>query len=193
MMSLELLNTLAALGTFTVITATAIAATVQLRHLRRNNQLQAVLALRTERNTQKLDAAFEFVSSELDARLRDPEFRAELDGHVSPSRRIHKELDLADYYEHIGTYIKHRLVDEEIYFELGNPGRYWALSAAAIAIYRRARGPRAYENFEYLALREKEWNAAHEARTFPKDLQRIDLHDPYLAEDQKRLRDGSRS
>jgi hypothetical protein len=37
--SLELWSTLAAVGTFVVIAATAIAAFVQLRHIRRSNQL----------------------------------------------------------------------------------------------------------------------------------------------------------
>ena len=40
---LEILNTVAAVGTFLVITATAIAAAVQLRHLRANNQLAGML------------------------------------------------------------------------------------------------------------------------------------------------------
>ena len=42
-MSLELLNTLASIGTFVVIGATAIAAVVQLRHMRANNQLEGLL------------------------------------------------------------------------------------------------------------------------------------------------------
>jgi hypothetical protein len=42
-MSLELLNSLAAIGTFFVIAATAIAAIIQLRHMRANNQLQGLL------------------------------------------------------------------------------------------------------------------------------------------------------
>jgi hypothetical protein len=128
---LELINTLAAVGTFVVIAVTAIAAAVQLRHLRRNNQLQAVLALRTERATRELDAAFEFVSTQLHARLQDPAFRAELESSVAPSREAHKELRLADYYEHVGTYIKQQLIDEDVYFELSNPERYWNLVAPA--------------------------------------------------------------
>jgi hypothetical protein len=43
MMSFEALSALAAVGTFVVITATAIAAMVQLRHLRTSNQLTGLL------------------------------------------------------------------------------------------------------------------------------------------------------
>ena len=41
-MSLELASTLASIGTFIVITATAAAAIVQLRHLRSSNQIAAL-------------------------------------------------------------------------------------------------------------------------------------------------------
>ena len=182
-MTLELINTLAAIGTFVVITATAIAATVQLSHLRRNNQLQAILALRIERNTQQLDDAFEFVSTELRPRLEDPTFRAELDSAVPPSRRTHQELNVADYYEHIGTYLKQRLIDEDVYFELGNPARYWTLIEPAIAIYRRRRGLQTYENFEYLVIRDRAWSKAHADGTFPRNQKRLDVEDPYLSID----------
>lgn len=44
-MSLELLNALASAGTFIVIGATAIAAVIQLRHVRASNQLQGLLSV----------------------------------------------------------------------------------------------------------------------------------------------------
>jgi hypothetical protein len=183
-MTLELMNTLAAIGTFAVITATAIAAAVQLRHLRRNNQLQAVLALRTERATKVLDEAFDFVSTQLHVRLEDAAFRAELESPRAPSRQRHKELNVADYFEHVGTYIKKGLIDEDVYFELGNPERYWVLLAPAIAIYRRRRGLSVYENFEYLVLRAREWDKAHPDGTFPRGIQRLELEDSYAGAEQ---------
>src|SRR5215472_14260811 len=42
-MSLELVNALAAVGTFVVIAVTALAALIQLRHLRSSNQLAGLL------------------------------------------------------------------------------------------------------------------------------------------------------
>ncbi len=41
----EILNTIAAIGTFLVIAATAIAAVVQLRHMRASNQLEGLLSV----------------------------------------------------------------------------------------------------------------------------------------------------
>jgi hypothetical protein len=50
-MSLELLNTFATFGTFVVITATAVAALVQLRHARSSNQIAALNELRKAQET----------------------------------------------------------------------------------------------------------------------------------------------
>lgn len=185
-MSLELWNTLATVGTFVVILATAIAATIQLRHMRRNNELQAVLALRSE-ITPGVGEAFEFVSTELSVKLQDPQYRAELQDDFAPSRRAHKELILADYFEHIGTYVKRKLIGEDVYFEISSPGRYWALVEPAIAIYRRKRGPLAYENFEYLVIRERAWDKSHPHGALPKDEARLPLRDPYLKDDREGL------
>jgi len=134
-MSLELLNTLAAVGTFLVIAATALAAAKQLRHLRWNNQLQAVLALRSERNAE-LEDAFHFISAELPMRLEDPHYRADLETALAPSRRVHKELLVADYFEHVGTYVKEHLIEEDVYFQISSPARYWQVLAPVIAIYQ---------------------------------------------------------
>ena len=74
-MSVELVNTIATLGTFVVIAATAIAAIVQLRHMRGSNQITALNKLRETMETPDFQAASHFVASELPAKLRDPAFR----------------------------------------------------------------------------------------------------------------------
>lgn len=180
-MSLELLNTVAALGTFVVITATAIAAAVQLSHLRQSNQLQAVLALRSER-TPELLAAFEYVATRLSERLKDPAYRAELQ-HFAPSREAHPELVLADYFEHVGTYLKRGLIAENVYFEIASPERYWTLVEPAIAIYRRDRDASCFENFEYLVVRAQEYDKKTGGGTYPKGERRLHLTDAYLDSD----------
>ena len=180
MLNLELLNTMASIGSFAVIAATAIAATVQLRHLNRNNQLQAVIALRAERNMPELSEATEFVVNELDAKLKDQAYRTELEMGDAPSRAAHKELVLADFYEHIGAYVKKKLIDEDVYFEQASPGRYWALVEPAIAIYRRKRGPQCFDNFEFLVVREQEWDKAHPRGTYPAGVRRLELRDAFF-------------
>lgn len=180
-MSLEVLNTAFTAGTFVVIAATALVAAVQLRHLRQNNELQAVLALRAERS-HALEDAYEFTRRELAVRLQDPAFRAELEG-PSPSRLVHKELTLIEYFEHIGTYVKHGLIDERVYFEIGSPENYWPLLEPALAIYRRSRGPWAYENFEYLTMRSLRYAAEHPDGVYPRGAPRLPCRDAFLAAD----------
>ena len=74
-MSLELVNTLATLGTFLVIVATAIAAIVQLRHARSSNQIAALNELRELQETAEFRAAQTFISTKLSSMVQDPAFR----------------------------------------------------------------------------------------------------------------------
>ena len=60
-MSRELVNTFATLGTFVVIAATAIAAIVQLRHMRGSNQIVALNELREARETPEFQAALQLL------------------------------------------------------------------------------------------------------------------------------------
>ena len=178
-------NLVANLATLAVITATAIAAMVQLTHLRVNNQLQALLTILRMPYEPALNDAFDFVGGELSARLADPKFRAELESTAPPDRRVHKELRVCDYYERLASCIKYRLIDEDLYFDNSSPERFWATLEPAIAIYRRRRGPIAYSNFEYLVIRSRAWNAAHADGNFPKNVPRLALADPWLAQDRE--------
>ena len=177
-MSLELVNTLASLATFVVIGATAAAALMQLRHIRHSNQLESIIALRALRDSPALDEAFAFVSQELARRLEDPAFRAELESAVSPDREVHKELRLFDYYEMIGGYVKLGLISGDVFLEFGNPERFWDLSARALEIYRRKRGPATYENFEYLVVCSQDWDRRHPDGNYPSGLRRLALPAP---------------
>ncbi len=62
-MSLELWNTVATFGRFVVITGTAIAATVQLRFLRRNNQIAYLNELRKTVTSEEFRAAVRFIDT----------------------------------------------------------------------------------------------------------------------------------
>ena len=184
-MSLELVNTLASVGTLLVFAATAVAAIVQLRHLRYGNQLQSIVALRALRDRQDLTDAFNFVANDLTNALKYPVFRSELESKSPPDRTKHIELNLFDYFELVGSYVKYHLIDPDVYLDYSNPARYWELSEPAIAIYRRKRGQSAYENFEYLAVLQQDWDASHPSGNYPKGARRLRLADPYLEADTK--------
>ena len=74
-MSLELINTLAALVTVSIVAATAIAALVQLRHLHAANQIHALLAVAEKLDSPEFTAALTTMNGGLEAALADQEFR----------------------------------------------------------------------------------------------------------------------
>jgi hypothetical protein len=186
-MTLETLSTAAAVGTFLVIAATAIAAIVQLRQLRASNQLHGLIAILSLPFEPILMESFEFTTHELSEHMKDPEFRRVLEQTGPIDRSVHKELRLCDYYERLGSMVKYGLFWEELYFDNSSPERFWELVAPVIAIQRRARGSVLYENFEYLVARSREWDRRHANGNYPSHTKRLVLEDVWLAED-RRLR-----
>jgi hypothetical protein len=182
--TLEWVSTAAAVGTFVVIAATAIAALVQLRHLRVSNQLQGLLAILTMPYEPVLQESFEFVSHELENRMRDPEFRRQLE-RPTVDRLVHKEMRVLDYYERLGSIVKNGLIPEDLYFDNSTPEQYWRMLSQVIAIRRRVRGPVVYDNFEYLVARSRDWDARHPNGNYPPNAQRLVIEDVWLAEDRR--------
>lgn len=181
-MTLEALSTAAAVGTFLVIAATAIAALIQLRHLRVSNQLEALLAILSLPYDPVLNESFQFVSHDLESRMQDPAFRRELE-NPRVDRKVHKEMQVCDYYERLGSIVKNGLIPEELYFDNSTPEQYWKLLSQVIAIRRRVRGPVAYDNFEYLIARSRAYDRRHPNGTYPPNMARVEVEDAWLAED----------
>jgi hypothetical protein len=163
-MSWEAVTALASLGTFLVIGATAIAALVQLHHLRAANQLNALLTVLQFPYQPIQREARKFITDELSERLRDAQFRRELE-EGSVDRAIHKELIVCDYYERIGSVIKNGLLAAELYLDQSSPELTWRRLEPAISIARRKRGCTVYENFEYLIALSRAWDRRHPTAT----------------------------
>lgn len=184
-MTLEVLSTVAAFGTFLVIGATAIAAMVQLRQLRASNQLQGLVAILSLPFEPVLMESFEFVTHDLRERMKDPAFRRDLEQTGPIDRRVHKEMRLCDYYERLGSMVKYGLFWEELYFDNSSPERFWQIVSPVIAIQRRVRGDVLYENFEYLVARSREWDRRHANGNYPPHTQRLVVEDVWLTEDRR--------
>ena len=174
-MTPELINTYASLATLVVIAVTAVAAMIQLRHIRHSNQLESIMALRELRNSTSLDEAHMFVVNDLTRAMQDPQFRADLEGARLQNRSVHKELQVCDYFEQVGGYIKLGLISADVFLEYGNPERYWNLCAPALELYRRNRGPSTYENFEYLTVLAQDWDKSHPNGNYPPGVRRLPL------------------
>src|SRR5580700_5573716 len=139
-MSLEVWTTVAAVGTFIVITITAVAAFIQLHHLRASNQLSAMLKLLELEQSPGLEARFHFVRSDLAEKMKDPEFLASLDARPV-DRTLHPERHVIAWFEHIGAWMKNGLIDEQTYLEYASPiiAQYWRLLAPTIYRMRSTR------------------------------------------------------
>src|SRR5262250_647965 len=96
-MMLETFSAIAQIGTFVVIAATAVAALVQLRHLRAANDMAAASAFIMEFEGLELREAFAFVRMQLKQRLEDPTFRAEIVGAIQ-DRSKHPEIAVLNFF-----------------------------------------------------------------------------------------------
>jgi len=172
-MTLEAWNTAAAIGTFVVITASAIAALAQLRHLRAGNQLSGLITVFGMLQDPSVRDLVNFVRHDLAERMKDADFRASL-LEIPIDRSKHPEFYLCDMYNHIGSFVRSGLIDERTYLQTDwfNVNLYWGLLVDAIAICRTNR-PHVFENFEYLAARAKAWIKEHPYGDYPRTEQRL--------------------
>jgi hypothetical protein len=178
-MTLELWNTIFAGATFAVIAATAIAALVQLRHLRASNQLAALLTILEQWKDPQLQEYISFVRHQLTERMKDPQFRADYAGNAD--RHVHLELHVCDWWEQIGSFLKYGLIDEAALMDTTcwQVSTMWGLLWPSIKLLREKSGPSAYENFEYMAVKGTLWMRAHPSGSYPKSMPRMaDLPEP---------------
>ena len=190
-MSLELWNTFATFGTFVVIAATAIAALVQLRHARGSNQIVALNELQDASHTPQYEAAEHVVRTELEHKLKEPEFRYQARHRAArtpESRAFMAKLQtVGNFYENMGLLVKSGLVDKALAMDTWSgqvPGD-WERMAPYVAMLRRELGDALWENFEYLTVLAEDWIAAHPKGAYPAGVRRIVLSDEWLEADRR--------
>ncbi len=191
-MSLELWSTIASVGTFVVITATAIAAVIQLYHLRSSNQIAILNDFRIATEDPEFRAAMEFIYA-LPSKVGDREFRALLESDALPEEfyPIHR---VGRLYELFGFYVNRGILDADMVCDLWAPviQGVWDNMADTIVVMRRSRGPELLENFEYLALLSVRYLKRNQS-VYPKNLPRIAPPDRWLAIDQQESANSGKS
>ncbi len=172
-LDLGLWNALVSTATLLVVAATAIAALRQIRHLRAQNTLAGLLKVLDDWRDPEFQRWLAFVRHELPNRINDPAFMDELDGRVDRSR--HPELYICDWYEQVGSFLKHGLLDERVMMDVSSSScnATWAALEPVSARMRRTRSNALYENFEYMAARGVLFERAHPGGCYPKDTPRL--------------------
>ena len=187
-MGAEVLTAWATVGTMVVISASALAALIQLQHMRAGNQLEALLSLERDFRAPEVQAALRYIQERLPERMEDPQYRAQLAGIGFIDTDVHPELIVCNWFNEIGALLKHRLVTEDTFMDLF--ARLivfcWKRLSPVVAVMRRSRGNYQYHDFEYLAVRAAAWLKRNPHGIFPNAASREHVHDPWLDVDTAR-------
>jgi hypothetical protein len=181
----ELITAWAAVATALVIGTSAVAALVQLRHMRASNQLEAILALERDFRSEEIQAALLYVQTDLPEKLKEQTYREGLArrGFIDPQK--HPEVVACNWFTTMGTLLKYDLVSNATFMDLFARliTYYWESLSPAIAIMRRSRGEMQYHDFEYLAEEARQWIAKYPAGAFPRKIRRAPLTDAWIDHD----------
>lgn len=173
----EWVTAVGTLGTFVVIAASAIAALMQLRHMRGSNQIIALNEVRETIESPAFQVAESFVVRELPPRLDEPSVRAAMLMPFFPDE-YQAVRTVANFFETFGALVRNGIIDSQIACDLwgGVVLRSWAALLPITANRRASRGvPALWENFEYLAVLSKRFSASHPEGAFPKGIERLPL------------------
>jgi hypothetical protein len=172
---LEILNTVAAIGTFIVIGATAIAAVIQLRHMRASNQLEGLLSVLARVEDANFNAWLTETQRQLPELMADPDYvRSVVDNTFD---RNVAWLQLGNSYDWVGSLVKNRLIPEDAFMDVYafRIIQAWELMEPISVLARHNVGVGVWENFEYLYIRGVDWTVRHPNGSFPKHVRRAKL------------------
>jgi hypothetical protein len=175
--SQETLSTIAAVGTFVVISATAIAAIIQLQHLRAQNQLTGLLTVLARVEDPQFNEWVDGARNLVESRISDPAYRRSIvDG--SYERKNNPWLNLANSYDWVGSLVKHKLIPEEALLDVysGRVIQAWGIIEGLVPLVRKRSGLAVWENFEYLVVRAREWNKQHPDGAYAKGVERLHIN-----------------
>jgi len=172
------LSTIFAGATFVVIAATAIAAVVQLRHLRASNQLNAMLTIMELWNEPALQDQIAYVRGDLQRKIKDGGYVADLQLEIAKgpvTRSGHPEFFVLDLWEQVGAFMKYGLIDEAPLLDIVAPQVLgtWSQLEPIVACLRERFGASAFENVEYAAVRSRLWLDRHPEGTYPRGTPRM--------------------
>lgn len=185
--SLEVVSTAATLFTAIVIGATAVAALIQLRHLRAGNDIAAMLSIGEHFSSEEFKHNEELVVHKLAVVMADPSFRDYLISYAREQapREVSREYAdvrragvlIGNIYEELGILVKAGIVNKALFLD-----RYcyvipqaWNRLADFAALTREAADdPGIWENFEYITVMSQNWMQSHPS-DYPRGVRRLDV------------------
>ena len=171
-MSLEFWSTIASIGTFFVIAATAIAALVQLRHMQSSNQIAALSDATRYTHSEPFRKAQHHIREELPRLLNDPTFMAKAVKNLNLTE-LESVRHVAAVYETLGSYVKFGAIDPRIVVDLmGDPILDAWKDVEPVLAIARAHSPFLWENFEYLVVLNEDFRASHPGGSYPVGVRR---------------------
>jgi len=182
--SLELVNAIASVTTAVVIGATAIAAMIQLRHLRMNNQITALLAVQNEFNEKDFRDVDVFIRKEFPDILNEEGFCAYMIALLKDEEPIentryfearHSARFVANTYEAIGVLAKNKIIDADLLLDAYSwiLADGWRKLEGFVAMVRSVTGEQTiFENFEYVASLSQDYLATHPS-VYPPGIRRL--------------------
>lgn len=176
LVSSEWLTAIATLGTFVVIAASAIAALLQLRHMRGSNQIIALTEVRETIESAEFQAALRYVREDFQVLLRDPARRKSLMISRTPPPEFEPVRTVANFFESTGALIKRGIIDSDIACDLWGyvVWNHWNDLADFIGNIRIARSaPALFENFEYWAVLSEAFRETHPQGDYPRKVRRM--------------------
>lgn len=173
-MSAEWLTAIGTLGTFVVIAASAIAALLQLRHMRGSNQIVALTECRETLESPEFREAQLFVSFELPKRLSDPQERLKV-AQLPFVDEYQAIGTVANFFESLGLFVKKGIIDRDIALDAWSYVvlRNWNALAPVTTYVRSVTSPQLWENFEYLAAISQKFTQDHAGGDYPRGVARM--------------------
>ncbi len=181
-MSPEWLNTIASLATLLVIAASALAALLQLRHVRGGNQAQIFNAYSAKFDTSEFRQALDWVRCDLPKLLLEPSIVAQL-ANVPPwwTSELAAIRAVGNFFDDVGAFVLSGIIDERVVLRFLLPTQVleaWKSLAPVVALLRhRLHDPALWENFEYLAARSERFIKRHPHGTYPHKATRMPADD----------------
>ena len=175
-MTPDWVTTAATVFTAVVIAASAAAALIHIRHMRKGNEIELMQKWTEAIESPEFESARMFVLNDLKRILADPAQVRALSWQDSLPRELVGMRAVCNHFESVGAFIKLGSVDARVACELWSfvVLECWNAIAPVAALVRKNTGRDAiWENFEYLAALAERYIASHPEGTYPKAIARM--------------------